>query len=447
MSAPGVQPRRSSALAAAGFACRCGLVPVLLLASSCSAGAESEPAQVSAAEVVYAEDDRIEVFEASDAVRQRASASVVALVPRSLLEGTGGKLSTAATFADSLGFCERERFAEQPSAAFCTGVLVDWDLVLTAGHCASLLPLDEIAIVPGYYYADERRIPSDSAAPLAVVDLVAKRVDPPTSTVRLDYAWLRLDRPVTAPYAPAPVRRAATPLRYLAPLTAVNAGGGLPLKIDAGGRVWNPRPDTLDCFLGDTDTLHGASGGAAFDDDLSLVGVMVRGAEDVVWDADGGCWLSLQRRDGSESSEQYTYTHRALEGLCSLGEEVSSLCRPSCGEPCQALPAEEARNAPDGAAIAGRSAGCSLARPRSREAAASLLLAVSVLLARRRAGAVQKRALRRSPGPSRSSRRALAGEAGLQTSSATPAPANTAALTKPMSATVVAVSKRWMRSA
>lgn len=389
MSARGDEPRRSHALAAAGLACRCGLVPLLLFASSCGAPAESEPTNAAAAEIVYANDDRIEVFEASDRIRQRASASVVVLVARSLLTDTGGKLSTAATFADSQGMCDRERFSEQPSAAFCTGVLVDWDLVLTAGHCADLLPLDEFAVVPGYYYADERRLSSDTVAPLSVVEVVAKRNDPPTSAVRLDYAWLRLDRRVAPPLAPAPIRRSETPLDTFAPLTAVNAGGGLPLKIDLGGSVWDPRPETLDCFLADTDTLHGASGGAAFDDDLSLVGVMVRGAGDVVWDADGGCWYSFEQLDGSEASEQYTYTHRAIEGLCSLGEGASSVCRSTCGEPCQALPqvgsAEDTGElgTPPGAA------GCSLARHRSGALAAFFPLVALTVFARRRGRPLQ----------------------------------------------------------
>ena len=397
MSARGDEPRHSNALGAAGLACRCGLVPVLLFASGCGARAESEPTNTSAGEIVYADDDRIEVFEAPDAIRARASASVVVLVPRSLVTDTGGRLSTAATFGDSQGMCERERFSEQPSAAFCTGVLVDWDLVLTAGHCADLLSLGEIAVVPGYYYADERRLASDTVAPLSVVEVVAKRKDPPTSAVRLDYAWLRLDRPVAPPLAPAPIRRSAAPLGALSPLTAVNAGGGLPLKVDLGGRVRDPRPEALDCFLADTDTLHGASGGAAFDEDLNLVGVMVRGAEDVVWDAEEGCWYSFEHLDGSEASEQYTYTHRALEGLCSRGGGVSSLCRSTCEEPCEAL--ARVGHAEASGDIGPGAAGCSLAPHRSGAVAAFLPLAMFAVFARRRAGVVQKRPTSLNRGP------------------------------------------------
>ena len=385
--------------AAAGLACRCGLVAAALVASGCGAPAESEPTGLSTSEIVYGNDDRIEVFQAPAAIQRRTSASVVVLVPRSLLEDTGGKLSAAATFADSQGMCERERFSQQPSAAFCTGVLVDWDLVLTAGHCADLLSLGEMAIVPGYYYADEQRLLSDTVAPFSVVEVVAERHDPPTSAVRLDYAWLRLDRPVAAPLAPAPIRRSATPLDVLAPLTAVNAGGGLPLKIDQGGSVRDPRPEALDCFLADTDTLHGASGGAAFDEDLSLVGVMVRGSEDVVWDADEGCWYSFEHLYGSSASEQYTYAHRALEGLCSRGEGVSSLCRSTCEEPCEALARVGHVEASGDIGTRPGAAGCALARHRSGSRAAFLPLAMLALLACRRACTVQKRPTSLSRGP------------------------------------------------
>jgi hypothetical protein len=400
MSARGDKPLRSNALGAAGLACRSGLVSVALFTSGCGAGAESEPTNTSAAEIVYADDDRIEVFEAPDAIRARASASVVALVPRSLLTDTGGRLSTAATFGDSRGMCERERFSAQPSAAFCTGVLVDWDLVLTAGHCAGLLSPGEFAVVPGYYYADDQRLSSDTAVPFSVVEVVAKRNDPPTSAVRLDYAWLRLDRPVTAPLAPAPIRRSKTPLDALSPLTAVNAGGGLPLKVDLGGRVQDPRPETLDCFLADTDTLHGSSGGGAFDEDLSLVGVMVRGAEDVVWDADEGCWYSFEHLGGSEASEQYTYTHRAIEDLCSRGEGVSSLCRATCEEPCEALARVGSTEASGDIETRPGAAGCSLARHRSGSVGELLLLAMLACFARRRERALQKRPTSLTRGPS-----------------------------------------------
>lgn len=48
---------------------------------------------------------------------------------------------TTANLASTYGLCAGEAFAQQPTAAFCSGTVVEWDpltgsgLVATAGHC------------------------------------------------------------------------------------------------------------------------------------------------------------------------------------------------------------------------------------------------------------------------------------------------------------------------
>jgi hypothetical protein len=95
--------------------------------------------------LVYGVDGRSEYFErAEPAVRERLALSSVALVPNLWLDGASGELTAAAPTSRELdGVCPDERFGDQPSIAFCTGVLVDWDLVLTAGHCVRVLALDD----------------------------------------------------------------------------------------------------------------------------------------------------------------------------------------------------------------------------------------------------------------------------------------------------------------
>jgi hypothetical protein len=101
--------------------------------------------------------------------------------------------------------------------------------------------------------------------------------------------------------------------------------------------VLDMRAPWFDYFTADTDTSHGSSGGPAFDSDFALLGVLARGEPD--WEETAsGCRTALRVSPTPAHGEQFTFAHRALEGLCSNGLEQSSLCRADCAEPCPALP-------------------------------------------------------------------------------------------------------------
>src|SRR5690348_6924253 len=128
---------------------RCCIVAVamtlLLGSSSCvstSTGADSQSAAL-----IYGNDDRVDYFEVSDTEQQARMASVmVALIPKASVNRAGSGLALSAaipTWGAAAGLCSGTRFADQPAAALCTGILVDQDLVLTADHCVRVLPLTD----------------------------------------------------------------------------------------------------------------------------------------------------------------------------------------------------------------------------------------------------------------------------------------------------------------
>jgi hypothetical protein len=281
---------------------------------------------------------------------------MAALVPNGALAPSGDGLSPDdATLGQAAGLCPGERFADQPAAAFCSAVLVDWDLVLTAGHCVRVLGLDGFAVVFGYAYAAPGALSLAGAPDVRrPVEIVSEALDPAGASPRLDYAWLRLDRPVAFPRHPAPVHVRPPALAAGDPILFIGSDSGVPMKVDDGGEVRDPRATASDYFVADTDTSGGASGGGAFDDGLALTGILARGGPDYVTTA-AGCQATVQAPDGSSANEQLTYAHRAVEGLCRDRPEASSLCRADCSDTCAALP----RAADDGAA-----AGCAIA-PRS----------------------------------------------------------------------------------
>jgi len=333
-------------------------VTVLLLATfavGCSGGARSsapgERLGVDRSEIVYGSDDRHEVFQTEDtAVRMRVSWSVVALVPKdAIVRKEGGVTIDAPSLGEVEGLCREEPFFAQPAAALCSAVLVDWDLVLTAGHCVHAIPLQDLAVEFGYYY--------DSPGRLALVDedvidadaVVAEALDVAGAEPRLDYAVIRLSRPVGASREPAAIRESA--VASGSKVVFAGAGGGVPLKIDTGGSVQDAHAPSFDFFTADTDTSRGASGGPAFDEDLALLGILARGGPDLIA-TDAGCNAAIHEPDGAGAQEEFTYAYRAMERLCDH-DPKRSLCRSGCGDPCSALPRRAAFGSGGGCSVTG----------------------------------------------------------------------------------------------
>jgi hypothetical protein len=322
--------------------------------------------------IVYGADDRIEYYEAPPNEQSLASAATVALVPNSY----GPPLVTMAPeLGPALGLCPGEPFANQPAAAFCSGVLIDQDIVLTAGHCVRLFALTDFSVVFGYYYAAPGHLASTDADVYEPVEILAEALDPEGATPRLDYALLRIHPPVAPPHAPARVYVRPSPLALGDPLLFIGAGGGVPLKLDSGGRVQDPRAAEGDYFLADTDTSAGASGGGAFDERSALVGILARGGTDYA-PTSAGCLATVHVANGSSAQEAFTYAGRAVQALCAQQPSASSLCRSDCGDPCEAT---SSRDSP-------RSGGCSvLGRTTTAVwSSAQLLLGVVLLCGRRR---------------------------------------------------------------
>ena len=357
------------------------LGPALALLLGCSDGLErSERLRQP---VVYDQDDRGEYYAADAPVRALFAQSSVALVPNDdLRRGLSSIISAAPTWGVRDGICLGEAFAEQPAAAFCSGVLVDWDLVLTSGHCVRVLDVADFSVVFGYYYREaaaiaEGELAEGSGSIATVVEIVAEALDPAGVEPRLDYAWLRLAAPVDGRFRPAPIHARSPALRAGAPILTIGAPHGVPLKFDPAGVVEDPRAQE-DFFVARTDTSAGWSGGGAYDSEHVLLGVLARGGEDLV-DTDEGCNVVNRVSPEDAAAEQFTYAPRALEALCRT-EPTRALCSPECGSPCRAGPRPSTKPAAS-------ERGCSLCDtvPRSGSffATAWLLLAACVCRARR----------------------------------------------------------------
>jgi hypothetical protein len=324
-------------------------------------------------------DNRLDYFQLQDVDERAAMQSfAVALMPLVNVDALlSGELDQIPSWGQSNDLCADEPFRDQPSASFCSGVLVDWDLVLTSGHCMDLVPMEALRVVLGYYYSAPGQLALSSGDVYSVAEVVASRRDPSSYEQRLDFAWLRLSSPVQAPHHPAAVYRSSPGPRLGDPIISISAGGGIPLKLDDGAHVQETRETTGDYFVADTDTSEGSSGGGAFAPDLALLGTLARGAPDFVQQA-SGCQVSDKAQAPNQAREQFTYLYRSIQDLCQA-EPRRWLCDAQCAEPC--LP-PSAPLAPPSSADASCAVGASGAGP--ARALLPLLCAAALLRRRRR---------------------------------------------------------------
>jgi V8-like Glu-specific endopeptidase len=255
--------------------------------------------------VIYGEDNRQEVFEAS-ALHQKLAASAITMVEKVKLsraedrpglvqieqktlrnwlesqfqEEKSSMLSKSAQEAvdQKVTFCESERFTEQANAGMCSGFLVAPDLIVTAGHCVDIEKMCE-----NYSWVFDFRI--DAVTKTAGVDVKEENVynckkvisSALANGMGLDYGLIQLDRKVTD-REPLEIRTDGH-VQALTSLVVIGNPSGLPLKVAAGATVRaNIHPFY---FSANLDTFQGNSGSAVINSDTGVVeGILVRGEED-----------------------------------------------------------------------------------------------------------------------------------------------------------------------
>lgn len=314
-------------------------------APSCLAAPDDSDDAVAVAHdaIIYGVDDRHEVFDHPAApLRRLASASVVGLIPRNRFSQTerGDFAIFTRPLEQAFKVCSDQRFAAQPTAADCSGVLIDDDLVLTAGHCfATDEACERFSFVFDYYYASQDALESMGWGDVyGCRRVVSRNLSTQRESPRIDYAVVQLDR---VPVGRMPVALRTEPLAVDEPLATIGCASGMPLKIESGSRTLNPRSATMDYFLLDSDTFAGSSGSGVFDAKAQLVGVLVRGGTDYELRPGAECVVPKVVRLSPDASfatsnvgEEATYVKRAVDGLCASGWPSARLCakQPSCGD-------------------------------------------------------------------------------------------------------------------
>lgn len=300
----------------------------------CGEAVDEEPLASQESPVVYGADDRYDVYEYMPSVwYDLAHKSAVALMDPSDIDTTDPSNVTfyAPTLEEYIPLCSDERFLTQPTAAFCSGTLIDDDLVMTAGHCIRRRPdCRNTAFVFNYVMTSET-----SLAPVTIDDVFyCEEIVVREETSTVDYAIVRIDRPATPQHEPAFINAAPEAVPVDSPLVVIGCPTGLPLKIDAGGWIRENRAATLDYFVANTDSFGGNSGSGVYRADTGeVVGILVRGVTDYVYSYWEGCYRVNWCPDLGCNGEESTYAFRAVDAFCA-GHSSPLLCPapPECGD-------------------------------------------------------------------------------------------------------------------
>jgi V8-like Glu-specific endopeptidase len=275
-------------------------------------------------EVVYGTDNRQDVYAHPDAMlKARAQQSTVALI-RSFITDTSDPNNvtfSAQTLGMRQDLCLTERFRNDPTASICSGTLVDDDVVLTAGHCISSLNCADMRFVFNYY-----RTAADTLRTVTTADIFSCASIVARKQGSADYALVRLDRPATPRFTPAPLKTDTTALAVGQNVAVIGTGSGIPFKIDSGGSVRDPRAGTLDYFVATTDTFASNSGSGVYETSTyKVMGILVRGDVDYV--SNGTCNVVNVCPEAGCKGEDSTYVYPATGAFCRTTNNLSTrLC-------------------------------------------------------------------------------------------------------------------------
>jgi len=237
--------------------------------------------------VIYGDDDRLDLYQTTNTLHLELAKSTAAMIDASSLTKKDDSYEIQGETLKSRGICASALFAEQITAAMCSGFLVGRNLLVTAGHCIrSQSDCDKYRWVFDYGLNSADEVANFSVPASSVYKckrVVKTTLDRGTMD---DFAVVELDREVEG-REPLAYRKDGQ-VEVGEPLVVIGHPTGLPTKVAAGAAVRNNSNKYY--LVANLDTFGGNSGSAVFNSETGLVeGILVRGETDYVYDYDQGC--------------------------------------------------------------------------------------------------------------------------------------------------------------
>ena len=253
-------------------------------------------------QVIYGEDNRVDVYESQNSVFVELARSTAAMIGGGNISVMGAETQISGpTFQSRMSLCSEERFSQQISAANCSGFLVAENVLVTAGHCIkSEFDCQSFKWVFDYKVEtpDQKSINVPSSSVYSCKRIMTRTLD---NYNKDDYAMIELDRKVTD-RRPLSFRRSGK-VSVGAELVVIGHPSGLPTKIADKANV---RSLEKRYFTANLDTYGGNSGSAVFNVATGEVeGILVRGENDYV--SEGSCRVSNVCTNDGCRGEDVTY--------------------------------------------------------------------------------------------------------------------------------------------
>ncbi len=277
-------------------------------------------------EVIYGDDDRLDIYQVKSAKLLEMADATVSLWPASKVSVDSAKATAkleTESFGESMNMCKSEPYWDQPLGAFCSGSLVGPDLIMTAGHCVtSESDCKETKFVFGFGIKEAGKYPNSVAA--SDVYGCGQLLGRLQENSGADWALIRTDRPV-AGHVPLGVARGPE-LKAGEKVFVIGHPAGLPTKVAGGAAVRDPSPNGY--FVANLDTYGGNSGSAVFNTVTGKVeGILVRGEQDYVWQ--GNCRVSKKCSNDGCGGEHVTKISSLFDKIPGPVESRSHVQTPS----------------------------------------------------------------------------------------------------------------------
>lgn len=236
---------------------------------------------------IYGEDNRVEVYQVENPFWQQAAGAIAAMMTEKEIKRVDDfwQLINNVTQED-MAICSDERFAKQLDSAYCTGFLIDEDILLTAGHC-----IKNQHDCERFYWVFDHKMLEDGMVKRRYDLSQVFKCQEIIKTTRdydtwVDFAIIRLDKKA--------IGRTTLKLRLLGrpengtSLTVLGHPSGLPIKFsDDATIVSNDYPYFI---ITDLDTFAGNSGSPVFNLNTGEVeGILVAGSTDFDTDVENDC--------------------------------------------------------------------------------------------------------------------------------------------------------------
>jgi V8-like Glu-specific endopeptidase len=268
--------------------------------------------------VIYGKDSRDEASLLNQPYLETLRRSSVALVDaKNIFEKSATEIELQSnTLGADYNLCLGERFYDQRDAAFCSGVLIGPNLVLTAGHCFEKdSDCETTRFVFNFEYSKDSTknyvINKDDVFSCKKIRAISRPTDEErgTKSEPLDFAIVELDRNAHAPVAAINLQKELTKGD---PLVAIGYPAGIPKKFSLGN-VFKDVSDS-NYFVSSLDVYGGNSGSPVFNRrTLQLEGLLIEGEDD--FDEVTGCNVSKVCKNQSCMGESVAKISKIIESL------------------------------------------------------------------------------------------------------------------------------------